>query len=345
MEKTFDVTGLGEAMLEFNQTKPGEPQYLQGFGGDTSNAAIAASRAGARSAYITRVGADTFGNALLGLWQREGVDTSVVQRDAAAPTGIYFVTHGKAGHEFSYLRAGSAASRMTPLWLNAALQGNKDPARTSSGEGALGASPADMIAASRILHLSAITLAISLDACDTAFAAMAHAKEAGTRVSFDSNLRLKLWPLARAQACIAQAVSLCDIFLPSLEDMVVLTGLTNPGQIVDWSHARGVQTVVLKLGAEGVLVSHAQKRMHIPGSRVNVVDATGAGDCFCGNLLARIAMGDDVFTASHYSNMAAALAVQGYGAVGPLPFADQVLRAMDSATESTAHGTKPKAAL
>ena len=331
MPKRFDVVSLGEAMLEFNQTTPGTPAYLQGFGGDTSNAAIAAARAGARSAYITRVGADTFGNALLDLWQQEGVGTSAVQRDAVAPTGIYFVTHGKAGHEFSYLRAGSAASRMTRQWLTAAADPLANSAEATADRTST-CSPADLIAASAILHLSAITLAISLDACDTAFAAMAHAKKAGTRVSFDSNLRLKLWPLARAQACISQAVSLCDIFLPSLEDMVTLTGLTDPGQIVDWSHAHGAQTVVLKLGADGALVSDGQQHQHVAGNRVTVVDATGAGDCFCGNLLARIAMGDDVFAASRYANAAAALAVKGYGAVGPLPFAAQVSSAMRGAS-------------
>ena len=304
MEKLFDVVALGEAMLEFNQTQAHEPNYLQGFGGDTSNAAIAAARAGARTAYLTRVGADTFGNALLELWKREGVNTAAVQRDEGAPTGIYFVTHGKAGHEFSYLRAGSAASCMTPKWLDAGAT--------------------DAISSAHILHLSAISLAISPGACDTAFAAMDLARTSGTRVSFDSNLRLKLWPLARAQACIAHAVSMCDIFLPSLEDMVTLTGLTEPGAIVDWSHAHGAHTVVLKLGAEGALVSDGVRRQSVPGQRVNVVDATGAGDCFCGNLLARMALGDDVFVAAAYANAAAALSVQGYGAVAPMPSAAQV---------------------
>src|SRR4051812_11995717 len=116
-DKRFDIAALGEAMLEFNQTRPGEPNYLQGFGGDTSNAAIAAARAGARTAYLTRLGQDPFGDELIALWHREGVDTSGIERDAAATTGIYFVTHGPQGHEFNYLRAGSAASRMTPQWL------------------------------------------------------------------------------------------------------------------------------------------------------------------------------------------------------------------------------------
>ena len=308
MDKTFDVTALGEGMLEFNQTTPGEAQYLQGFGGDTSNAVIAAARAGARTAYLTRVGNDAFGRALLKLWNDEGVDTQAVQSASDAHTGIYFVTHGSKGHEFSYLRAGSAASRMTPAWL---------------GAGTL-TTPQEVIRQSRVLHASGISLAISSDACDTVFAAMKMARDAGTLVSFDSNLRLKLWPLDRARACIAQAVALSDIFLPSLEDMTVLTGLSEPDAIVDWGHAHGARTVVLKLGENGAVASDGTQRLHLPAQAVKPVDATGAGDCFCGNLLARIAQGNELRDATRWANAAAALAVQGYGAVAPLPRAADV---------------------
>ena len=301
MEKRFDVAALGEAMLEFNQTTPGQPHYLQGFGGDTSNAVIAAARAGARTTYLTRLGQDTFGDALMALWQREGVDTGGVERDAHAPTGIYFVSHGAKGHEFSYLRAGSAASRMTPRWL-----------------------PRALVRQSKILHLSGISLAISPGARDTAFEAMAEARRAGTLVSFDSNLRLKLWSLEDARAGITRAASSCDLFLPSVEDITALSGLGDPDAIIDWSHALGARQVVLKLGAEGAIVSEAGRRERIEGHRVQAVDATGAGDCFCGNLLARIAGGDSLFDAARYANAAAALAVQGFGAVAPLPGPEQV---------------------
>ena len=108
------IVSIGEAMVEFNQTRPGEKTYLQGFGGDTSNMIIAAARSGARAGYVTRVGDDEFGRMLRELWQREGVDTSGVIVDREAPTGVYFVTHGPQGHAFSYLRAGSAASRLKP---------------------------------------------------------------------------------------------------------------------------------------------------------------------------------------------------------------------------------------
>jgi 2-dehydro-3-deoxygluconokinase len=311
MKKNIDVLALGEAMLEFNQTHPGQPQYLQGFGGDTSNAAIAAARAGVQAAYLTRLGDDNFGRALLDLWRTEGVDTAAIETAADAPTGIYFVTHGAKGHEFSYLRAGSAASLMTPEWLQQSIARH-------------------YIEAARVMHVSSISLAISPSALETSLAAMRLAKSSGTLVSFDSNLRLKLWSLEQAQQGIAQAVALCDLFLPSLEDMTALISLSDPNEIIKWGHAHGAATVVLKLGADGALVSDGKRREHIAGNRVSVVDATGAGDCFCGNLLARITQGDNIFTATRYANAAASLAVQGFGAVAPLPRSAQVLAALAS---------------
>ena len=112
---TADIVAVGEAMIEFNATRAADPDtYVRGFGGDTSNMVIAAARLGARAGYVSRVGEDAFGRSLLRLWAEEGVDTRGVTTDGAAPTGVYFVTHGPTGHEFSYLRAGSAASRMEP---------------------------------------------------------------------------------------------------------------------------------------------------------------------------------------------------------------------------------------
>src|SRR3569833_4141016 len=107
-------------MVEFNQQLPasgGADLYKSGFGGDTSNTAIAAARQGAKAGYVTALGTDRFGDLLMDLWRREEVDASQVKRDPNAPTGIYFVTHSEAGHQFHYYRAGSAASRMAPADL------------------------------------------------------------------------------------------------------------------------------------------------------------------------------------------------------------------------------------
>jgi 2-dehydro-3-deoxygluconokinase len=316
--KTTDIVALGEAMVEFNQ-RPHEqaddaPMYQQGFGGDTSNAAVAAARAGAKVAYLTRLGSDRWGDCLMDLWLRENVGTTFVLREVQAPTGMYFVSHDAQGHHFSYARAGSAASRMQPQDLT---------------------HWAESIAQSQWLHLSGISLAISASACDTAFAAMQHAHTMGTRVALDSNLRLSLWPLARAQACIRHAVSLCDLFLPSLEDMTALTGLTQATDIIAWSHAQGAAQVVLKLGQDGALASDGQSQRRVPGHAVTAVDATGAGDCFAGNLLARLSAGDNLWDATAYANAAASLSVQGFGAVGPLPTREAVLKVLNTPSKGT----------
>jgi 2-dehydro-3-deoxygluconokinase len=306
MSKDFDVVALGEAMVEFNQAKASDPLYRQGFGGDTSNAVIAASRQGARVAYLSRVGEDHFGRMLLDLWQSEGVDVSAVARDAQAPTGLYFVNHGPQGHSFSYLRAGSAASRMLPQTMDLSLA-----ART------------------QWLHVSGISQAISASACDTVFAAIETARAAGGKVSFDPNLRLSLWPLARARATIRATIALTDLFLPSLDEAVALAGTDDVPEIFAWAREQGAQTIVLKAGSSGAWYAEPGVEPQLSAARaVQAVDATGAGDCFDGSLLARLAAGDTLADAVRYANAAAGLSTLGHGAVAPIPTAAQVRAAL-----------------
>lgn len=299
-----DIVALGEPLVEFNQARAADPStYLQGFGGDTSNMAIAAARLGARVAYVTRLGDDRFGRMFRDLWRDEGVDSTGVAVDVEAPTGIYFVAHGPQGHEFSYLRAGSAATRMRPDTL-----------------------PLDLVRGARLVHASGISQAISASACDAVLAAFAAAREAGAIVSYDPNLRLKLWPLARARAVIVATVALATWCLPSQEDAQMLFGGTSADAVLDALHAAGAQGVVLKQGAEGCIVSHGGRRERIRAHRVASVDATGAGDCFDGAFATRLLAGDDPVAAARYANAAAAIATTGYGAVAPLPRPADVAR-------------------
>lgn len=296
-DKTIDVVALGEAMVEFNQQRADSDSYRAGFGGDTSNCAIAAARIGARSAYLTQIGDDLFGDDLLALWQREGLDTRGVHRLAGGATGIYFVTHGSDGHRFSYRRAGSAASRMAPATI-----------------------PAGLIESARWLHCSGISQAISPSACDTVFEAIARARAAGTKVSYDLNFRPSLWPAPRALAIARATLAHCDLFFPSVDEIAALTGLSEPAAIVQWSHEQGAAMVALKLGAAGCLVAtRGSASRHVAPYPVQAVDATGAGDCFAGALLARLCAGDDLPAAARAANVAAALSTLGYGAVAPIP--------------------------
>jgi 2-dehydro-3-deoxygluconokinase len=303
----IDIVSIGEPMVEFNQTRPGEPSYLQGFGGDSSNMIIAAARQNARTAYVTRLGDDEFGRMFLALWQSENVSTAGIGVDPRAHTAVYFVTHGAQGHVFSYLRAGSAASRMRPDDL-----------------------PLPLIRDARYVHASGISMAISASASDSVLAAFEAGRAAGAKLSFDSNLRLKLWPLARARAMIGAAAAMADYFFPSIDDARVLSGRDETDANVDWAHGLGAGVVFLKLGPEGVIVSDGTRRERIAGFKVQAVDATGAGDCFCGATLARLAAGDSIWDAARYANAAAALATTGFGAVAPLPRPDRVRQLLES---------------
>lgn len=298
---TPTIVSLGEPMYEFSQLPVSPKQYLQGFGGDTMNAAIAAARLGARVAYVTRLGDDEFGRQFLQLWREEAIDTSGVQIDPEAHTAVYFITHHAAGHVFSYLRKGSAASRMRPEHL-----------------------PRRLIQNAQLFHTSAISQAISMSARDSVFAAIELARKAGVRVVYDANLRLRLWSIDEAREVIAKTIALSDFFLPSLEDLQALTKISQPRALLDWCYQQGARKVALKLGARGVLASDGVRTEEIAGYAVNSVDATGAGDCFAGALMARMTQGEDFFAALRFANAAAALATTGYGAVAPLPNTRQV---------------------
>jgi 2-dehydro-3-deoxygluconokinase len=302
MTEDIDILSMGEPMVEFNQL-PGSDgsQFLRGFGGDTSNFAIAAARQGACAGYISAVGDDASGALFRELWSKEGVSDAHVRTIPDAQTGIYFVSHNDAGHHFEFRRSGSAASRIAAPDL-----------------------PFAAIANAKILHLSAISLGISTSACDAGYAAIAHARKHRTTVSFDTNLRLKLWPRDRARAVIWDVASLSDICLPSYEDITQLSDLREPNDIVDQFLALGPNIVALKLGTEGAIVAEKSRRYKIPPYSCRAVDATGAGDTFGGAFIARLVAGDDIETAGHYAAAAAALSTEGYGAVAPIPTVRQV---------------------
>ena len=297
----FDIVAIGEPLYELNRQPDG--RFLQGFGGDTSNVAIAASRLGARTAYVTRLGRDMFGDALLELWAKEGVDASAVARDEDAPTGIYFVTHGAGGHQFTYLRKGSAASRLTARDV-----------------------PEQLVAQARYLHVSGISQAVSETAAAAVDHAIAIAAKAGTAISYDTNYRPKLWPADVARAAVEHTAAHAAILKTSLEDAASLLQLREPQAVARRFIGLGSKAVIATLGADGILVATAARSAVIPGFRVDAVDATGAGDAFTGALLAELVRGEELFAACRFANAAAALSTLGYGAIAPLPRRADVVR-------------------
>jgi 2-dehydro-3-deoxygluconokinase len=300
--RAIDILAIGEPMMEFAEVmRGGEKLYVPGHGGDTSNAVVAAARSGATTAYFTALGKDAFGDDFMRLWQQEGVDCDAVLRRADASTGIYFITYGADGHQFNYWRKDSAASRLTPADL-----------------------PSELIAQSRVLHVSGISQAISQTCADAVFEAIALARKADSIVSYDTNLRLKLWPIERARAVTHAAMAQADIALPGLDDAQILTQHETPEAICDFYLGLGCRIVALTLGKNGTMVATPNERRLVPAFPVEAIDASGAGDTFDGAFLAEWLRLGDPFAAAQYANAAAALATLGHGAVAPMPHRDRV---------------------
>jgi 2-dehydro-3-deoxygluconokinase len=292
--RRFDLLAIGEPLYEFAQESDG--RFRAGFGGDTSNAAIAAARLGCRTAYLTLLGQDMFGDAIADLWRREGVETRHVRRHPAAPSGVYVVTQGPNGHTFSYLRKGSAASLLQVSDI-----------------------PPVAIADAAILHASGISQAISKSAAAAVAAALAMARQAGTLVAYDTNFRPRLWPLERARPVIHAAAAQADLLKTSLEDGMALTGLSDVEAIAEFYLDLGAKAVVVTLGADGVLGCMSGQSHRLEPHKVKTIDATGAGDAFMGALLAELVRHIPFHAALIFANAAAALSTQGLGAVAPLP--------------------------
>ena len=295
--KAADILGIGEPLIEMVRLPDpidGRPAYVQGFGGDTSTAIIAAARQGAKTGYLTAVGDDMFGEAMRGLWNREGVDHSYVPTRAGDPTGVCFIDPDPAGRRFTYARRGSAASLYAPADL-----------------------PEAAIAAARILHLSGITLAISETMRAAALRACEIAKANDTLVSLDLNHRPRLWSDDLARKVLSSVPA--DLVFPSDDEAEVLHSLTDPDAIADHYLGNGARIVALKRGAAGARVATPDSRFDVPAAPATPVDSAGAGDSFAGAFLAYwLETGDLRLSATRAAKVAAGT-VSGLGAVEPIP--------------------------
>lgn len=301
-----DLVSLGEALVEFAAVDGSLEEadtYRRGFGGDTSNFAVAAARLGARVAYITRVGDDEFGRSLLRMWQREGVDTAYVQVAPDEPTGIYFLARDREGRgRFTYYRAGSAASRLSPDAL-----------------------PVQALDGAQLLHTSGISQAISASAREAVRWAMERARRRGVVVSYDLNVRPKLLPPERFRALVLETLPLVELAFLSTEDAEYVFGGADEQQTLQAVIDAGARVAVLKRAEQGCAVATAEgDRLSVPAWPVDVVDSTGAGDAFDAAFAVQWLEGRPLEEAARFANAVGALATTGLGATAALPTRRQV---------------------
>ena len=262
---------VGEAMVELAPV--GKGHYKRGFAGDTFNTAwhmAQALQGRANIGFATRVGMDRISDAFVAELAADGLDVSVITRDPQRGMGLYLIELDGVERNFHYWRDTSAAR----------------------GLAADGDVLVRMFAGAGLIHLSGNTVAILPPADrDALLAALADARAKGARVSFDPNIRPRLWPsMDAARQTIPQVLALTDIALPSFDDEVALWGDTTPQTTLARFAAAGVAEVAVKNGAGPVSVLADGQVRALPTSRVaGIRDTTGAGDGFnAGYLSARL---------------------------------------------------------
>lgn len=262
------VVAIGEAMVELAPLK--DALYQRGFAGDTYNTVWHIAQLLGRDAtasFVTCVGQDKLSDCFVDGLTRDGLDVSTIGRDAELTMGLYLIELDGVERHFQYWRDQSAARRLAdnPKVLTHAVDG------------------------ANVIHISGITLAIlSPDARETLFNVLVHARQAGARVSFDPNIRERLWrDRAEIRDTISRFLAVTDIALPSFDDEATHFGDTSPSATINRFVAAGIKEIAIKNGAGAVLFHENGTTHQLETPPVaNIKDTTGAGDAFNAGYLA-----------------------------------------------------------
>jgi 2-dehydro-3-deoxygluconokinase len=255
-------------MVEFAPV--GEGLYRRGFAGDTLNTCWHIAQLLGRAAevgYCTRVGADSVSEELVAFIGSAGMDVAAVSRDPERTVGLYVIGLQGAERSFSYWRDASAARRL------------------ADDGGALAA----VFVGCALIHVSGITLAVIGERGRANLTqALAAARAQGAVVSFDPNVRLRLWSdLETLRAAMRAALAVADIALPSFEDEAAVWGDADPQATIARIAAIGVKEVVVKNGPGPVAFACHGALASAPTPPAPVLrDTTGAGDSFNAGYLA-----------------------------------------------------------
>ncbi|XP_044467254.1 probable fructokinase-7 isoform X2 [Mangifera indica] len=321
------VVCFGEMLIDFVPTVGGvslaeAPAFKKAPGGAPANVAVGISRLGGSSAFVGKVGDDEFGYMLADILKQNNVDTSSVRYDSSARTALAFVTLRADGErEFLFFRHPSADMLLHESELDKKL-----------------------IKQARIFHYGSISL-IAEPCKSTHLAAMKIAKESGSILSYDPNLRLPLWPSEdAAREGIMSIWGQADIIKISEDEITFLTGgddHNDDNVVLGKLFHPNLKLLVVTEGSKGCRYYTKEFRGFVPGVKAISVDTTGAGDAFVSGILSCLASDLSLFKdekrlreALLFANACGALTVTERGAIPALPTKEAVLKLLEPVAAS-----------
>ncbi len=301
------VITIGETMVSFAPREKSRlcygPSLEMRIAGAESNTAIGLQRLGHPAAFISRIGDDSFGQFILRSIRSEGVNTAYLTTDAQHPTGIMF-KEPRPQMETSvyYYRSDSAASHMSCDDI-----------------------PEKEIAAAELLHFTGITPILSDSCREMIYHTIEIAKANCCSISFDPNIRTKLWKGQDYSSLMLDFIRHATYLLAGLEEMKFLYHTDDIQQIADKAFSTNqLKCLALKDGGNGAYICDSQGIHPIPPAKCSCIDPVGAGDAFNAGFLAGILENQPYTKCGAIGALCGAHATETYGDIEGLLTKDEL---------------------
>jgi len=305
---------IGELLVEVMREKVDEPLGRPGtFVGPFPSGAPGIfidtiARLGIEARFIGTVGKDDFGQMIIDRLKEDGVDISHIKVLDGYTTGVAFVTYFSDGsRKFIYHLSRAATGQIYPE--------DVDPAYLSGLS---------------YLHIVGSTISINEHCRQSCERAVNLAKDLGVKVSFDPNLRPELLSVEEIRKICQPILGRSDIVFPTADEAMMLTGKKSLKEACMALLKEGPEIVVVKEGKSGSSVFTFEEEFHAPAFKVEEVDPTGAGDCYCAGFVAAILKGTSLKEAARFANAVGALAVTKKGPMEGAPTLNQVNQLISS---------------
>ncbi|MFJ7728552.1 sugar kinase [Neobacillus sp. NPDC097160] len=303
-----EIFTIGDAMITLNPATKGPMRFVESFhrkvGGAELNFAIGCARLGLRTGWISRLGNDEFGRHIQNFVRGEGIDITQVKLVEGYPTSVNFkeIMEDGTGQTF-YYRANSPTSTLSPDDLTEELFKN-----------------------AKILHITGVFPAVREQNFEIILKAVELAKKLHVRISFDPNIRLKLWRKEQAILKLSQLLPFVDIILTGEDEAELLFGVKEPKLIIEACRKYGISHIAIKRGAHGSIGYHNGVYVEAPPAKARkVVDTVGAGDGFDAGFVYGVINNWPLEKTLEFANTIGSMVVSVSGDNEGLPYLEDVL--------------------